>query len=351
LWRPFEDCGCRIVLHPRPERNFDPACVARTWRFLREVSCDIFHCHNVHTSPLIGAALARVPVRIWSKLAMSPCYEKGLAPGGVHRLVPSVRLSCALAHRVLAISRAVRDELIDLGVPSSRIEVFRVPADLGLYKRARNPLFRRALGVDDSKLLITAVGRAAPVKGWDILLEAFALVAQSFGHVRLALVGDANDSANGCVAEHLRRQVLQLGLADKVFFLGRRDDIPDILASTDVFVLPSRSEGQSCALVEALAAGLPCVAARVGGVPEILKDGFNGLLFDREDVRGLAEQLELLVRRRDLRESLASRARRSVISFDLPQATQRLVNLYVALLTRRVAHASGTLHGAGVVRR
>ena len=71
LWRPFAEAGCEIILQRRPSRNFDFRCVYDTYRLLRTLRCHIFHCHNVHTSPLIGAALA--PVRVLSKLSM-PCF-------------------------------------------------------------------------------------------------------------------------------------------------------------------------------------------------------------------------------------------------------------------------------------
>jgi len=93
LARPFQQAGCEILLQRRPKRNFDLRCALGTYRMLRHVQCDVFHCHNVHTSPLIAAVLARVPVRVWSKLAMSPYYEQGEKPRGLHRLVPGLRIS------------------------------------------------------------------------------------------------------------------------------------------------------------------------------------------------------------------------------------------------------------------
>lgn len=94
LWKPFVQIGCKIAIMPRPKKNFDVATVIRVYKFLKRGKYDIFHCHNVHTSPLIGAALARTPVRIWSKLAMSPYYEQGIKAKGLHRHQLSVKVSC-----------------------------------------------------------------------------------------------------------------------------------------------------------------------------------------------------------------------------------------------------------------
>ncbi len=136
LSRPFEEAGCKIVLHSRAHGNFDLQCIRRTYCLLRKINCDVFHCHNVHTSPLIGAALAKVPVRIWSKLAMSPYYEQGVAPTGIHRLALSTRLSCNLAHRILAVSHPVRDELISCGASSSRVLVWPTPIDIESFSNS-----------------------------------------------------------------------------------------------------------------------------------------------------------------------------------------------------------------------
>lgn len=335
LVRPFEDFGCRIHLQPRVSRNFDPMCVLRTYCLLRQVKCDIFHCHNVHTSPLIAAAMARVPVRIWSKISMSPYYEQGVAPSGIHRLAPSIRVSCALAHRVLAISHAVRDELIAFGAKAEKVLVWPQPVDVGRYAGAPAGGIRRELGLSASHVVLTTVGHAVPVKGWDILIDAFAQVRSTVPNASLLLVGSATGNGETDFAQTLFRRVDELGLDREVHFLGQRADIPQILRASDIFVFPSRSDGQGLALTEALAAGLPCVASRAGGIVDLIEDGDNGLLFDREDVDGLAAHLQELLRDGDLRRCLADRGKQSVQSLSLDRVTRRTIDLYDALLAER----------------
>jgi len=177
LVEPFRDAGCEIILEPRSHGNFDLSSIRQTYKLLRRLECDVFHCHNDHTSPLIGATLAGVPGRIWSKLAMSPYYERGISPKGIHRLQPSVRLSGMLAHKVLAVSDAVRQELIDLGVSAEKVETLRCPIDLACYDGADGLNFRAELGMGRQDLVVTAVGHAVPVKGWDVLVRAFTEVA------------------------------------------------------------------------------------------------------------------------------------------------------------------------------
>ncbi len=337
LSKPFEQAGCRIVLQPRPTRNLDLACITRTATLLRNLRCQVFHCHNVHTSPLIGAALAGVPVRIWSDLAMSSWYEQGLKPSGLHRLSPSVRLSCLLATRVWAISRPVREELLALGVPASKVEVCPVPVDVQRYAQAQPSPIRAERGLDASDLLVTSVGHAVPLKGWDILLEAFARACRWMPHVHLLLVGSICDPQESAFASSLRDRAARHGIEHRLHLLGQRRDIPGLLKASDVFAFPSRSDGQGLALTEALAAGLPCVAARVGGIPDLVTHGLNGLLFEREDVDTLARHLANLLENAPLRNRLAVAAQIQAARFTMPAYVQRSLQEYTALLQRRGA--------------
>ena len=297
---------------------------------LRRIGTDVFHCYNWHTSPLIGAALAGVPVRLWSILSMSPYYEQDIEPQGIHRLMPSVRLSCALCRRVLPLSEAVRSELLQIGVARSKTEVIRVPVDVDAYANASIEGMREALGFGKSDLLITTVGQASPVKGWDILIRAFAAVFSRFPQAHLLLVGRMA-APEAEFAAVLRGLVAKLGLGHEVHFIGERGDIARILKASDVFAFPSRSEGQGLALTEAMAARLPCVASAVGGIPELITHGRNGILFPREDVDQLARHLTDLLSNRSLRDRLGGQAQQESTRFGMARYVDDIVNLYGTL--------------------
>lgn len=334
LIEPFTQACCEIVLQPRSRGNFDARSIWRTFRLLRRLKCDIFHCHNDHTSPLIGAALARVPGRIWSKLAMSSHYEQAIAPAGVHRIQASVRLSGMLAHRIHTVSDAVGQELIALGIAKDKVQTIRCPIDLARYDGADGRSFRRELGSGQQDLWVTAIGHAVPVKGWDVLVRAFGQVAGEFPQAQLALVGSTDDNGERDFGQAIRALVHEKGLAARVRFLGHRCDIPACLAGSGVFVLPSRSEGQPLALMEAMAAGRPCIAAAVGGVPETITHGENGLLFERENVEQLTDRLRSVLADASLRRRLGAAARKSSSAFDLETYVEAVFALYCSLLEK-----------------
>lgn len=135
----------------------------------------------------------------------------------------------------------------------------------------------------------------------------------------------------------MRRLAAELGLAGRVHFLGQRDDVPDLLSALDLFVLPSHSEGVSLALLEAMAAGLPVIATAVGGLPEVVTDGDNGLLVPPEDPEALATALERLLEDPALAQRLGANARRHVEeNFSLERLGREINEIYTELIKRKL---------------
>lgn len=329
LYEPFVKQGCEIILQKRSKGNFDPGSIWRTYKLLRCLKCDVFHCHNDHTSPLIGAALAGVPVRIWSKLAMSSDYETNSNPKGMRRLMPSTRISCLLAHRILAISNGVGRELIDTVGFDKKIEIVYVPVDFQRFANASKGNIRKEMGFSESDIVITSVAHAVPVKGWDIAIKAFAQVSRKISNARMLLVGDKTslDYFN-----QLEELIKQYKLQDTVKFTGKRDDIPEILKASDIFILPSRSDGLCCALIEASSSGLPCIASNVGGLPEVISHNENGLLFEREDSHELAKLIIKLIEDTTFSDKLAQKALINAKDFNLELYVEKIINTYRSFL-------------------
>ena len=131
---------------------------------------------------------------------------------------------------------------------------------------------RSELVVDDDELLFMTVANLRPEKGYDVLLEAAKAIADCDLPIRIAAVG------RGPLSDALHARHVELGLGDRFQFLGQRDDVLQLLAGADAFVLASRHEGLPVALMEATSVGLPIVASRVGGIPQVLEDEVDALL-------------------------------------------------------------------------
>jgi len=331
---PFREIGCEIIMQRRSRGEFDVASIWRKYRLLRRLKCDIFHCDNDHTSPLIGAVLARVPIRIWSQLSMSPYYEKGISPKGLHRLAVSTRLSCLCAGRVLAISNQVRQELVDSVGFSKRIDTVHVPVDHSRFANAAPGEIRRELGLLPSDTLITSVGHAIPVKGWDIAIRSFIEVQKRFPRAHLLFAGGTRSPQEKKFFPKLNLLVKDCNASENIHFIGYRHDTPEILKASDIFILPSRSDGLCCALIEAMASGLPCIAAKVGGIPEVINHGKDGLLFERENAEELSGHLTRLIEDKPLRTRIALQATHTSKAFSMKAYVDKIIDCYMTLLQK-----------------
>ncbi len=325
--------GVGISCLPRVRRSFDLGNILAVHRLCKETGCVVFHCENMHMSPLIGAALASVPVRIWQKHAMNSHYEQCREPGWRERLALQTRLSVALSTRVIAVSNAIGDELTELGLARSKIVVMNNPRPEMQDSGASRADTRRALKIPEDSVVLVTIGRAEMVKGWDLLIKAFAAVAAADPRAHLLLVGALDVRGDTAFMQVLRDLVAREGLEHRVCFAGHVTDIKAMLLAADLFVLPSRSEGFCWALLEALEASLPCVATRVGIATEVISDGGPGVLVPRNDPEELGRAILALMRDDRRRASMASLAR---IPDDIPgrhQYARMLADLYESLIT------------------
>jgi glycosyltransferase involved in cell wall biosynthesis len=197
--------------------------------------------------------------------------------------------------------------------------------DTDLYRPPHEPgRIRRQLGISNGAFVVTICGRLDPIKDHLTLFRAFDLFAGDGADVRLLVVGD------GPERERLEREA-----TGETLFLGHREDVPDILADTDVFVLCSLNEGISNTILEAMATGLPVVATRVGGNPELVEDGVTGTLVPPGDHEAIAASLLEYRRRPGARARHGAAGRqRATLRFSVGA----MVAAYEALY-RRVAPA------------
>ncbi len=209
---------------------------------------------------------------------------------------------------LVAVSEDIGAFLADrVGVAPGHIRV--VPNGVPLppaASRERILRGRRDLGVEDDAPVVIAVGSLYPVKGHVHLVEAARAILDRVPRAQILLVG------GGGLRESLEARARANGVADRVRLLGHRDDVADLLALSDVFVLPSLSEGTPLALLEAMAAGLPAVASRVGGVGAVIEPGITGILVPPADSHALAEGITGLLEDRDRARAMGRAAREAV---------------------------------------
>jgi len=329
LVEPFIKSGCKIIYLPRSKGNFDLGSAYRNYKFLKQINCTIFHCNNDHTSPIIGAKFAKVPIKIWSKLAMSSFYELDTNPSGIHKLMPSLRVTTYIADKVLAISHAVKIELTKQVGFESKITVVDAPVPVDKYISANEQKIREEFNFLADDIVITAVGHSVEVKGWDIAIKAFALVAKKVSRAKLLLVGKHTSVE---FHKKLCSLVKDNGLENKVIFTGSRNDIENILKASDLFVFPSRSEGVGAALIEARAAGLACVATNAGGIPEVIENGVNGFLFEREDVTELSEKIMTVLSDSKLKAQFIETGLRELDKYSIETYVNNVFSHYQILL-------------------
>ena len=285
----------------------------------RKYGATIVHAHQY--SPFVYSALAR----IWQPAMGVVFTEHGrlsdAPPSGKRRLAN--RVLSKLPRRVFAVSENLRRHLISEGFAPDAVQVIYNGIDVGDRPEAKaRRRVRDQLGTSDDTLVIGTIARLDRVKDLGTLLRAMSLISRR-RPVMLLIIGDGPERAK------LERLGSDLGISSHVRFLGHRDDAREWLAGFDVYVNSSVSEGISLTILEAMAAGLPVVATRVGGTPEVVIDNC-GRLVEARDAGGLATALQELAREPALRSSLGAAARqRAELHFNIDRMVRQYRDVYV----------------------
>jgi glycosyltransferase involved in cell wall biosynthesis len=210
---------------------------------------------------------------------------------------------------MIALTEAERDEHLARGVGrADRFAVVPSGIDLAQFREAGARVRRKPAGFDcpPDAIVIGSIGWLTPVKGHRVLLEAAASLRRQWPRLHVVIVG------GGPLRDDLERMARRRGIAETVRFLGARTDVSDCLAGMDIYVQPSLNEGMGRALIEAMAAGRPVVASRVGGIPAVVEDRKTGLLVPPNDPEALARALDELLRKPDWAKELGAAARAAI---------------------------------------
>lgn len=233
-----------------------------------------------------------------------------------------------LSQRVFCISQAITQQYRkwSYGV-CTNVETLYIGTQLTIPSYAREDA-RKLLQLPCDRTIITNISAIEHIKGIDTILQAVALLRQREIEVFFAHIGGlrSNTLEQQQYADSLKQLAVELGVENNVIWLGRRSDVQDILPMADVYIHPSRSEGLGSVLLEASVAGLPLVGSRVGGIPEIVHDGINGLLIDTGNPLQLADAIEQVLLKK---QSYGEQAKKLVWQiFDQIKQARKLLNLY-----------------------
>jgi L-malate glycosyltransferase len=270
----------------------------------------LIHAHQY--SPFFYAAMGRwaagrIPVLFTEHGRCHPDFPR-------RKRIVANRLLLGRGDRVLAVGRAVRGALIaNEGIPAERIEVIYNGIDLEAYRdgQSQREATRRQLGLADDDVAVIQVARLDSLKDHPTAVAAMAELAPGHPRARLLIVGEGAERAR------IEAAVRERGVSGSVRLVGLRTDVPRLLSAADVFLLTSISEGIPLTLIEAMAAGLPCVSTRVGGIPEVVVDGETGVLAEPSKPESVAAALGKLVADASLRRRLGEAGRgRALRLFD-----------------------------------
>jgi len=325
LAQAAREAGAEVVLLDRRSRydGWDLTAVLRLAALIRRQDIDVVHSFLFHMN-VLGTLAARLTRRPCIASLRSVHYDFAT---WYRRW--AWRLVGRCASRITAVSQQARDTLCrHTSIAAERVTV--IPNGVNTDRFLPGP--RRGLlqlvGVPTDAFVVGTVGRLDPVKGHRYLLEAAAEVVKVHPECHFVLVGHGVPAA----VQETAWQAARLGLDGRVHVLGAREDVPELLREMDVFVLPSVSEGMSNALLEAMATGLPVVATKAGGSPEVVERGKSGLLVPRCDSRGLSMAIACLIEDPTLRDRLAEAARERVcVGRGLPLMIKRYLALYALI--------------------
>jgi len=308
--------------------KWDVGAAGRLFRLLKRENIQILHSHLFHANLLgrIAGKMAGVPIIISTR--------HNVELGGKGRELLN-RWTIGCSDVTIAVSEQVRDaEMRWMGLSPRRLVTIYNGIDIERFKNLdpkEANAFRHELHIDQDAPLIGVIARFHRQKGHSILLDTSPSILDRFPSAKILLVGE------GGTRVAIEEKVQKLGLSDFILPTGIRQDIPHVLSALDLFVLPSLWEGMPIVLLEAMAAGLPVVATRVGGVPELVEDGATGLLVPAHDPEALAKAIIALLQDRERAEAMGQAGRERVERyFSVERMVQQTEALYEELVREKM---------------
>ena len=311
------------------EQTDDERAIRELAAWLRREEIDLVHSH-MYRAEVLGtraAVAAGVPVIVATVHSSRVRSAEDVA--ALAALTPSM-------DRLIVPSGSIRRKVVAEGRETARFAIIPNGVDLSRFATPTRCEFRREFDVPSSAPLLGVVARLEPEKGHRFLIEAMPAILRRAPETRLAVIGEGSD------AESLVALATSVGVADRVLFTGRRDDVAALTGDLTVAVLPSVREAQGISILEAMARRVPVVASAVGGIPEVITSGTDGLLVPPGDAVALADAIVSLLTDDELRSRIGAAGYRTVVErYSIDAQVKRTELVYDEELAR-----AGVLLGA-----
>lgn len=306
--------------------RWDPIGIYRLTRLMQKEQIKIVHTHMYASSisGIVAARLAKVPVIIANMHSMHEWHTK--------RRIWTAKKLFNSADKIIAVSDCIKKDLIDkLKLEPQKTLTIHNGVDLARFTPQIEVAGQNEnLDIKDDEFVIGAIGRLVAFKGFTYLLKAAKIIYSQQPKFKLVIVG------GGELKQPLKQQAQELGIADKVIFTGRQDNVLPFLASFELVVMSSITEGLPIVSLEAMAMGKAVVASRVGGIPEVVEERVTGLLVPPKDPSALAQAIITLMENPELRKSLGQAGRARVEEFfSLQHMYEQTADLYTQLLKQK----------------
>lgn len=292
--------------------------------FLKRKKIQILHLHNstAFFYGVIAGKIARVPVIVYTEHARD--------------VFPDIKIRIAdkflslFTDKVIVVAGYLKKNLIkyEWFNPLKMTTIYNGIDETKFNFESHPTEIREGLGLPENRKIIGIVARLDPIKNHKCLIKAMQLVIKKFSDSLLLIVGD------GSQREELEGLTKNIGLERNVIFLGTRQDVPQLLSIMDIFILSSKSEGLPITLLEAMAASKPIIATNVGGIPEVIENGINGILIPPDNSEAMAEAVLELLKDEEKSKKLGMMARkRFENNFTLPMMVRKYEELYESFLS------------------
>ena len=331
--------GVDLTIIPELVREISPIkdaiALYKLYRFIKKGKYDIVHTHSSKAGILGRIAAKLAGVRIIVHTPHSHVFY-----GYYGRFVTQIfvwieRFAARFTDRIISLTPLETKEHLQFRVGSpSQFTVVYSGVELKPFLNViiNKEQKRQELGLNESDKVCIFVARLVPVKGHQYLISAMPKILESVPSAKLILVGD------GELRDTLEKQSSLLGVKKNVIFTGLRDDIPELLAISDLFVLSSINEGMGKVLVEAMAVRLPVVATNVGGVSAVVVEGETGILVPPKDPKALSDAIIRLLNDTDMSNRMGEAGRKRVDpDFGVEAMIEKIENIYEELIAQKMS--------------